>query len=161
MITFQNVTKQFGSQVVLSDVSFQINRGERAGFVGPNGAGKTTLFELIVGEVSPDKGSVSLPQDGKLGYLRQYVQPSSSDSTLLEFAEDARPDFREIQAEIEALEHAFHEDPEADRRPALRRLGELQTRFEAMGGYQVRNRAEVTLCGLGFPVAALHEPFRT
>ena len=55
MISFSNIHKQYGKQLVFVDASFQLNPGEKVGLVGPNGAGKTTLFRMIVGEESPTK----------------------------------------------------------------------------------------------------------
>ena len=58
MISFSNVSKQYGGQILFVDGSFQINPNEKVGLVGPNGAGKSTVFRLIVGEDAPDDGSV-------------------------------------------------------------------------------------------------------
>jgi ATPase subunit of ABC transporter with duplicated ATPase domains len=59
MISFSNIKKQYGKQLLFVDASFQLNPGEKVGLVGPNGAGKTTLFRMVVGEETPDKGAVS------------------------------------------------------------------------------------------------------
>ena len=67
MIALTNVTKQYGGQILFVDASFQINPGERVGLVGPNGAGKTTIFRLIMGEETPDEGSVERPRKLTLG----------------------------------------------------------------------------------------------
>ena len=69
MIALTNVTKQYGGQILFVDASFQINPGERVGLVGPNGAGKTTIFRLIMGEETPDEGSVERPRKLTLGYF--------------------------------------------------------------------------------------------
>jgi len=62
LISFSNIHKQYGKQLVFVDASFQLNPGEKVGLVGPNGAGKTTLFRMVVGEESPDEGDVSVPK---------------------------------------------------------------------------------------------------
>ena len=62
MISFSNINKQYGKQLIFVDASFQLNPGEKVGLVGPNGSGKTTLFRMIVGEESPDEGTVSVPK---------------------------------------------------------------------------------------------------
>ena len=69
MIVFSNVVKQYGRQVLFTDLSFQINPGEKAGLVGPNGCGKTTLFRLIKGTEQPDEGSVSVPGKLSIAYF--------------------------------------------------------------------------------------------
>ena len=61
MISFSNINKQYGKQLLFVDASFQLNPGEKVGLVGPNGAGKTTLFRMVVGEETPDEGAVSVP----------------------------------------------------------------------------------------------------
>jgi energy-coupling factor transporter ATP-binding protein EcfA2 len=62
MISFSNINKQYGKQLLFVDASFQLNPGEKVGLVGPNGAGKTTLFRMVVGEETPDEGAVSVPK---------------------------------------------------------------------------------------------------
>ena len=62
MISFSNINKQYGKQLLFVDASFQLNPGEKVGLVGPNGSGKTTLFRMVVGEETPDDGAVSVPK---------------------------------------------------------------------------------------------------
>ena len=62
MISFANINKQYGKQLLFVDASFQLNPGEKVGLVGPNGAGKTTLFRMVIGEETPDEGAVSVPK---------------------------------------------------------------------------------------------------
>ncbi|MEK7782367.1 MAG: ATP-binding cassette domain-containing protein, partial [Candidatus Binatota bacterium] len=62
MIRIENVTKQYGAQILFVDACFQLNAGEKVGLVGPNGAGKTTIFRLITGEEQPDEGVVERPR---------------------------------------------------------------------------------------------------
>src|SRR5205814_7454781 len=106
MICFNNVTKQYGAQVLFVDASFQLNPGEKVGLVGPNGAGKTTLFRMIVGEESPDEGSVSVPKQLTIGYFRQDVEELSGRSVLDEaIAGSGR--VGDLHHELEALQHAM------------------------------------------------------
>ena len=80
MISFSNINKQYGKQLVFVDASFQLNPGEKVGLVGPNGSGKTTLFRMVVGEESPDEGNVSVPKKLTVGYFRQDVEEMSGRS---------------------------------------------------------------------------------
>ena len=73
MISFSNIQKQYGKQLIFVDASFQLNPGEKVGLVGPNGAGKTTLFRMATGEELPDDGEVSVPKKLTIGYFRQDV----------------------------------------------------------------------------------------
>ena len=74
MISFSNINKQYGKQLLFVDASFQLNPGEKVGLVGPNGSGKTTLFRMVVGEETPDEGAVSVPRKLTIGYFRQDVE---------------------------------------------------------------------------------------
>jgi ATPase subunit of ABC transporter with duplicated ATPase domains len=62
MISFSNINKQYGKQLIFVDACFQLNPGEKVGLVGPNGSGKTTLLRMVVGEDYPDEGEVSVPK---------------------------------------------------------------------------------------------------
>ncbi len=82
MISFANINKQYGKQLLLVDASFQLNPGEKVGLVGPNGAGKTTLFRMVVGEETPDESAVFVPRKLTIGYLRQDVEEMRGRSVL-------------------------------------------------------------------------------
>ena len=82
MISFSNINKQYGKQLIFVDASFQLNPGEKVGLVGPNGSGKTTLFRMVVGEESPDEGEVSVPKKLTIGYFRQDVEEMKGRSVL-------------------------------------------------------------------------------
>jgi ATP-binding cassette, subfamily F, member 3 len=85
MLTISQVTKSFGARTLFSDVSLQVNRGNRIGLIGPNGAGKSTLFSLILGEDSPDEGTIVLQRSAQIGYLPQESLPAGK-QTILELA---------------------------------------------------------------------------
>jgi ATPase subunit of ABC transporter with duplicated ATPase domains len=82
MISFSNINKQYGKQLLFVDASLQLNPGEKVGLVGPNGAGKTTLFRMVVGEETPDEGAVSVPKKLTIGYFRQDVEEMQGRSVL-------------------------------------------------------------------------------
>jgi len=150
MIDFQNVSKRFGTQVVLQNASFRINTGEHAGVVGPNGTGKSTVATIISGECSPDAGSVILPNGASIGFLHQQVSESHASTPLLMFAEGGVPALHRIETEINAIEAALPTADEAARTRMLATLGELQSAFEHAGGYNLRHLTEAALSGLGF-----------
>src|ERR1700687_3229868 len=109
MISFSNVSKQYGKQLIFVEASFQLNTGERVGLVGPNGSGKTTLFRLIVGEDQPDEGEVSVPKRLTIGYFRQDTEEMSGRSVLDEaIAGSGR--LGDLHHELEDLQQAL-EDP--------------------------------------------------
>ncbi|MFA4943362.1 MAG: ABC-F family ATP-binding cassette domain-containing protein [Lentisphaeria bacterium] len=160
MIDFQQVSKQFGTQVVLDDVSFRIHPGERVGIAGPNGAGKSTLCALVTGDLGPDRGEVVVPRRARLGHLRQQLRPDRVGESVLEYAENALPQVAALEAELHALEAELPALAGEARAKALARLGRLQTDFEHLGGYSFRHRAQAILGGLGFAVAEFAKPFR-
>src|SRR6202048_1130272 len=82
MLTISQVTKSFGARTLFSDVSLQVNRGNRIGLIGPNGAGKSTLFSLILGQDSPDEGIIALQKSARIGYLPQESLPAAKETIL-------------------------------------------------------------------------------
>ncbi|MFA6929744.1 MAG: ATP-binding cassette domain-containing protein, partial [Lentisphaeria bacterium] len=150
MIQFNTISKSFGLQQVLVDASFTIHDGERVGFVGPNGAGKSTLFDILAGSSTPDKGDCSYPSNQRLGYVRQQLHPFAQKTSLLEYTENALPEIKIMKEEMHAIEHQLDSISGEDMARALKKLGNLQTEFEHLGGYDIKNRAEAILSGLGF-----------
>src|SRR5260370_21258053 len=149
MISFSNVSKQHGKQVLFVDASFQLNPGEKVGLVGPNGSGKTTLFRLIVGEESAEEGTISVPKKISIGYFRQDVEEMSGRSVLDEsIAGSGR--LGDLHHELIALE-AKLDEPEA-----LERYGHVQEEYQHLCGYQVEERARDVLHELGFKDALIH-----
>jgi ATPase subunit of ABC transporter with duplicated ATPase domains len=150
MISFSNVNKQYGKQLVFVDASFQLNPGEKVGLVGPNGAGKTTIFRMIVGEESPDEGDVTVPKRLTVGYFRQDVEEMKGRSVLDEaIAGSGRAG--DLHHELEHLQRAL-EDPEqaGEMDRILERFGEVQEEYEHLGGYTLEAQAREVLSGLGF-----------
>ena len=161
MIDFIGIRKQFGTQVVLDDVSLRINSGEHVAVVGPNGAGKSTLFGLVSGELEPDAGEVCLPRNVRFGYLHQQLNAHAVDVTLRDYTANAMPELRQIETEIHALEHQARNTEGRERERLLHRAGELQHTFEHLDGYTMLSRAEAALGGLGFRNEELDKPFRS
>jgi ATPase subunit of ABC transporter with duplicated ATPase domains len=151
MISFSNINKQYGKQLIFVEASFQLNPGEKIGLVGPNGAGKTTLFRMAVGEESPDEGEVSVPKKVTIGYFRQDVEEMAGRSVLDEaIAGSGRAG--ELHHELEHLQLAL-EDPDraGEMDEILERFGEVQEQYEHLGGYTLEAQAREVLHGLGFP----------
>jgi ATPase subunit of ABC transporter with duplicated ATPase domains len=150
MISFANVSKQYGSQVLFVEASFQLNPQEKAGLVGPNGAGKTTVFRMITGEETPDDGEVTVPRKLTIGYFRQDVEEMSGRSVLDEaIAGSGR--VGDLHHELEALQRAMADPERAGEMDAiLARFGEVQEEYDHLGGYALESRAREVLHGLGF-----------
>ncbi len=148
MIAFSSVSKQYGGQILFVDASFQINPGEKVGLVGPNGAGKSTVFRLIAGEEQPDDGAVERPRKLTLGYFRQDVGEMAGRSILAETCAGAG-EVAELGEELHVLT-AKLEDPGDDLEQVVERFGEVQARYQDLGGYELEARAQAILSGLGF-----------
>jgi len=155
MITFTNVSKQYGRQVLFVEASFQLNPGEKAGLVGPNGAGKTTAFRMIVGDESPDEGDVTVPKRLSIGYFRQDIAEMSGRSVLDETIASSGV-LGDLHHELKGLEAALA-DPEraSDLDRILERFGHVQEEYERSGGYDLETRAREILQGLGFDGAQI------
>src|ERR1039458_1814821 len=150
MISFSNINKQYGKQLVFVDASFQLNPGEKVGLVGLNLAGKTTLFRMVVREESPDEGEVSVPKKLTIGYFRQDVEEMKGRPVLDEaIAGSGRAG--DLHHELEDLHRAMN-DPERahDMDRILARFGEVQEEYEHLGGYGLEAQAREVLRGLGF-----------
>jgi ATPase subunit of ABC transporter with duplicated ATPase domains len=150
MISFSNINKQYGKQLIFVEASFQLNPGEKVGLVGPNGSGKTTLFRMVMGEEFPDEGDVSVPKKLTIGYFRQDVEEMQGRSVLDEaIAGSGR--LGDLHHELEALHHAMEDPDQADEMDRiLARFGEVQEEYEHLGGYSLEAQAREVLHGLGF-----------
>ncbi len=155
MLDFRGISVHYGHQDVLTDVTFRVNKGDRVGIVGPNGSGKSTLFKIVLGEMSTDTGELIIEQNPRIGWTRQNPEPDTPEETLLEYSIRGIPGLSEMEAEMQALE-ADLEDP-----AKMARYGELQTKFEHLGGYDIETRVKVALGGLGFAVEEFNKPFKS
>ncbi|KMO31373.1 glycosyl transferase family 1 [Methylobacterium tarhaniae] len=150
MIRLDKIAKQNGNQLLFIEASAALQRGEKVGLVGPNGAGKTTLFRMITGEEQPDEGQVSADRGITIGYFSQDVGEMAGRSVLSEVMDGAGP-VSEIAAELREIETALADPDRADEMEALvERYGEVQGRFEELGGYALEGRAHEVLAGLSF-----------
>ena len=150
MIRLENVSKQNGHQILFIEASAALNRGEKVGLVGPNGSGKTTLFRMITGQELPDEGQVGVDKGVTIGYFSQDVGDMSGRSAVSEVMDGAGP-VSEVAAELKELEDAMGDPEQLDNIEALvERYGEVQGRFEELGGYALEGRAREVLAGLSF-----------
>jgi ATPase subunit of ABC transporter with duplicated ATPase domains len=148
MISFTGVSKQYGAQVLFFDASFQINPGEKVGLVGPNGSGKTTIFRLLAGEEQPDDGAVERPRRLGIGYFRQDAGDVSGHTVLAETVAGAG-EVAALGEELAALERVMTAGGDG-LEAAVDRYGEVQARYQELGGYEIEARAHEILAGLGF-----------
>ncbi|MBL0156618.1 MAG: ABC-F family ATP-binding cassette domain-containing protein [Bryobacterales bacterium] len=150
MISFSNINKQYGKQLIFVEASFQLNPGEKVGLVGPNGSGKTTLFRMVMREEEADEGEVSVPKKLTIGYFRQDVEEMTGRPVLDEaIAGSGR--VGDLHHELEDLHRAMNDPAQADDMDRiLARFGEVQEEYEHLGGYTLEAQAREVLAGLGF-----------
>ncbi len=150
MIRLDAISKQHGSQILFVEASAALYRGEKVGLVGPNGAGKSTIFRLIMREESPDEGQVSIERGLTIGHFSQDVGEMSGKSVVAETM-DGAGEVALVAAELKRLEAALADPEQADAmEKILDRFGEVQARYDELGGYALEARAREILAGLGF-----------
>lgn len=152
MISVNQVAVSFGGYQLFKDINFLITQRDRIGLVGRNGAGKSTLLKLIVGEMVPSSGSISVPNDVRVGYLPQQMKITDGRTVMAE-ALMAFNETIELKKEIDRLgkEIAERTDYESDSYiKLLNLLTDKTDHYNIIGGGNVESQVEQTLTGLGF-----------
>ena len=150
MISFSNVSKQYGKQVLFIEADFQLNPGEKVGLVGPNGAGKSTLFRMIMGEEAPDDGSVTLPEEAHPRLLPAGGGRDGGPPRAGRGHRRQRPPGRSApRADGSGTRHV-RSRPGDELEAVLERFGHVQEEYQHLGGYELEARARACLHGLGF-----------
>ncbi len=147
VLSASNLTKTYGTDVILEGVDFHINGGDRVGLVGRNGAGKTTLLNMITGELIPDEGQIFFPQDLKMGYLKQR-DSFNSENTVIEEINNIFVDLKEIEAEIEKTADMIAKNP-ADTK-LIDKLDKLHQEYDRRGGYTYKSEITGILNSMAF-----------
>ena len=161
LLTVQEVSKSFGMNCVLKEITLTLKQGARMGLVGVNGGGKSTLLRLIAGQMEPDKGRISLARGAKVGMLSQEAD-IKSDLTVRQELERVFEPVREMERKLRALEEEIarqHADEQAVERLS-REYARLTDRFEEAGGYAWPSRIQGVLAGLGFAKGREDDPAR-
>jgi ATPase subunit of ABC transporter with duplicated ATPase domains len=150
MIRLDSISKQNGHQLLFIEASASLQKGEKIGLVGPNGAGKTTLFRMVTGQDEPDEGQIIVDRGITIGFFSQDVGEMSGRSAVSEVMDGAGA-VSAVAAELKELEHALADPDRADEMDDLiTRFGEVQERFEELGGYALEGKAREVLDGLSF-----------
>ncbi len=149
MITVNNLSKNYGKKILFNNLSFNINQGEKIGLIGPNGAGKTTFFSIILNEIEPSSGLVSINKNTRIGYLPQESSFKSAHTVLSELTEGDELIMR-LKKEKEALEAKNEADS--------RQYGEVLHELETLGFFELEYKAKKILMGLGFKERDFNRP---
>lgn len=157
MLRVSNVSKWYGPDPVLLDVSFVLSPGERVGLVGPNGSGKSTLVRIAAGELEPDQGSVWTDPGSAVGYLPQSPLDDLHLSVRQALQRDAGQ-AGELRREMERLERAMASAAGEDLDSRLAEYARCQEEFARLDGYTFDARMEAVVAGLGLGISDLEAP---
>jgi ATP-binding cassette subfamily F protein 3 len=163
LVNFSKVSKDYGGNAVFDEVDLEVLEGQRIGLVGENGAGKSTLFRLIAGMDTPGEGTVTKRRNLTVGYLHQEADPLQGHRSVYETVAGLSPEMLELATNMRKLEArmGLPHPEEADMERVLHEYGEVQGRFEALGGYTAEHRVEDVLGGLGFTPDQYEQPVGT
>ena len=149
ILSCQNISKSFGTDEILKNVSFHIEENEKAAVVGINGAGKSTLLKIIMKQENLDEGEVTLAKDKTIGYLAQY-QDVSGHHTIYEEVLDSKRDMIEMEERLRNMEAQMNTLSGEALEQLLDTYHKLSHEFEQVNGYAYRSEVTGILKGLGF-----------
>ena len=151
-ISCSNISKSFGVDLILKDISFNINIGEKVGLIGKNGTGKSTLFKILTDQIPYDNGSIYISKSINIGYLKQDLDfdnlKSIYDECLIVFE-----DLIEMEKEIRSLENKISHSTDHDSREfksLMNLYSNLLDEFNDKNGYGYKSEIRGVLKGLGF-----------
>jgi ATP-binding cassette, subfamily F, member 3 len=148
LVTVDKVRLSYAQEIILNDVSLQIQPGDRIALVGRNGVGKTSLLDLIIGARQPDAGAVTVQRGIRIGYLKQ-VPDLFPDATVLDAAMAGQPELLALRKRLAELRDSANFD---DQR-VVKEFGQLQLQYEHGGGDDLERRAARALQRVGIEVA--------
>jgi len=158
LIGLQNVTFEFGARVIVGEANWSIQPGERIGLIGYNGTGKSTLLKILVGQLTPSKGTVEKGRDTTIGYLHQDLLSFDTNESITEVALGAFERVRELEKEVEELGKELEANSEDN--DLLIKYTDALHEIDLLDGYNINHKAEEVLHGLGFAIKDLSRPYK-
>lgn len=155
ILTVNNISLSKGQNQILDNVNFSLNFGDHVAIVGPNGVGKTTLLNIIAGIEEQDAGKVVLSQNINFVYVPQSIDKTLRNLpniTVLEYFKEARG-LSDIEMKMLEMEQNFL-DQNKQTKIALQTYGELQMKFQSLGGFTIESESEALLEGIGLSKSA-------
>lgn len=149
ILACKDISKSYGTEVILDKISFNLEEKEKAAIVGVNGAGKTTLFKIITDAISHDDGQLYIPKGTTVGYLEQNIDIRSEKTIYEEMLNVFEPIFK-LEEKLRDMENRMSTVSESDYAGFMDQYSRLQHEFEASDGYSYRSRINGVLKGLGF-----------
>ena len=152
ILAVQNISKAYGINQILSDVSFHIEEKEKLAIVGINGSGKTTLLKIIMGEETADDGQIVLAKDTTVGYLSQHQDISFDNTIYVEMLETKRY-LIDMEEKIRSLENDMKHAEGEELERIMNTYNKLSTQYDHENGYAYKSEVTGVLKGLGFTEA--------
>lgn len=149
ILSCNNISKSFGTDVIIKSCSFNIEDHEKAAIVGINGAGKSTLLKIITGIEPADTGLVTLAKDKTLGYLSQQ-QNLNSDNTIYDELLSVKHYILDMEAQLRRIENQMKSADDEALETLMKKYSDLNHEFELNNGYAYKSEITGVLKGLGF-----------
>lgn len=151
LIRLHDVSVRFENAQILREAFFRLESGDRVGLIGKNGSGKSTMLKLILDQVAPDTGTVTLEPGTRLGYFSQFSE-LNGEATITEVLDGLFFEIKAIEAELASIDAAIAVDPSAgaelDR--LIARQAELFEDMDRLDGWDYKRRIDTALTTLGF-----------
>ena len=150
VLNVSNLAKSYPNKTIFNGLSFNLEKGDKAGLVGLNGAGKSTLFNILTGRLAADEGKIFIPQEVKVGYLEQILS-LDSEMTIYDYCLSVFDGLIKLEAEIRDLEKKMSTETNPDKLAAI--MDEYTRKSDAYhkeNGYAIESELEGTLSAMGF-----------
>ncbi len=156
VLSCKNISKYFGIDIILKDITFNINEGEKIGLIGANGAGKSTLFKILTNQMEYDSGELFIDKSKELGYLSQNLSLDSNNTIYTELL-SVFESLIDMEERLHNLEEKMKEPYDASKEEyhnkIIRDYTTLTEVYENRGGYTYKGEISRVLKGLGFTEA--------
>ncbi|MFI3206935.1 MAG: ABC-F family ATP-binding cassette domain-containing protein [Clostridia bacterium] len=155
VLSVKNIKKSFGTDVIIEDINFELQKGEHIGLVGTNGCGKTTLFKILCGKYDSDTGEFFTAKNSNIGYMEQHVVRDVAQTAYREVL-SVFSDLEKMENELETLNHAVSVAKE-NLPELIEKQVALTEKFVDLGGLTYKNRVKSALTGLGFSESQIYD----
>jgi ATP-binding cassette subfamily F protein 3 len=159
ILSAKEITKSYGTDTILSGISFHVNEGDRVGLVGANGAGKTTLLKILAGEILSDAGDFFVAKNKGVGFLKQN-SGFEHDRDVIDIVEDTFKDLMKMEGDLETLSEAIGVNPK-NTASLLKQYEAMQHEFEDRGGYKYKSEIKGVLSSMAFSEEMYHKKIST
>ncbi len=149
ILACKDISKSYGTDIVLEKISFNLEEKEKAAIVGVNGAGKTTLFKIITDKISYDDGQIYIPKGTTVGYLEQNID-IRSEKTIYEEMLSVFDSVFSLEHRLREMEAKMSSLSDEEYSSFMEQYARLQQEFEELDGYSCKSRINGVLKGLGF-----------